>query len=165
MNPCKCGCGSMVEKTWKRGHHNRAIDVMTRFWSKVDKNGAGGCWLWLGYLHRGYGEFWDSTNATKNRAHVFAYRKLVGPVPYGMVLDHTCRNRSCVNPEHLELVSFQDNLLRGNGQPAINSRKTHCVHGHEFTPENTYVAGACGRSCKTCRRDFYEKKKAERAMR
>lgn len=67
-----------------------------------------------------------------------------------MTLDHLCRNRLCVNPEHLEVVSRGENVLRGVGVTAENKRKTHCAHGHEFTTENTYRYGN-KRHCRTCR--------------
>jgi hypothetical protein len=68
-----------------------------------------------------------------------------------MQLDHLCRVRGCVNPDHLEVVTGATNTLRGISSPAINARKTHCRRGHEFTPENTYIDRG-SRRCKACRR-------------
>lgn len=67
----------------------------------------------------------------------------------GMQIDHLCRNHDCVNPEHLEVVTQAENMRRGIGATAINARKTHCKHGHEFTPENIYRRPN-GRECMTC---------------
>ena len=104
-----------------------------RFWSKVDKDGPGGCWLWTasqnGY---GYGKF-KAPHAFV-ASHRYAYELLVGPIPDGLQIDHLCRNRACVNPAHLEPVTQRVNLMRGNTLASINARKTHCIRGHEFTP-------------------------------
>lgn len=116
-----------------------------RFWSKVDK--TDGCWEWTASLVSGYGQF--RHNGRIVRAHRFAYEQLVGPVPKGLELDHLCRNRRCVNPAHLEPVTQQENQLRGFGVSGINARKTHCLRGHEYTPENT-VRWRRWRNCKTC---------------
>ena len=69
-------------------------------------------------------------------------------------VDHLCKNRKCVNPDHLEVISGKENTLRGMGPTAINARRTHCVNGHEFTPENTYIRPDDGaRDCRTCARE------------
>lgn len=74
----------------------------------------------------------------------------VGPIPEGMDLDHTCRNRGCVNPEHLEPVTTQVNTLRGIGPTAENARKTHCKHGHPLEGDNLYVDPEGKRKCRAC---------------
>ncbi|MBO0884191.1 MAG: HNH endonuclease [Mycobacterium sp.] len=86
-------------------------------------------------------------------AHVFAYELLVGPIPTGMQLDHLCRNRSCVNPDHLEPVSQRVNLLRGATQPAFNTAKTHCPQGHPYEGDNLAFNRDGSRFCRTCSRD------------
>lgn len=110
-----------------------------------------GCWLWTGSLNTGgYGQL--MVRAGVNRTvHRLAYQLLVGPIPQGLQLDHLCRTRSCFNPAHLEPVQARTNVLRGVGPAAANSRKTHCKHGHEFTPENTYLVRT-GRECRTCKK-------------
>lgn len=106
------------------------------------------CWVWLWCKDRaGYGR--TILHKKQMLAHRAAYEILVGPIPAGLVIDHLCRNSSCVNPNHLEPVTDRVNILRGKGPSAKNALKTHCLHGHEFTPENTGVVKG-GRRCRTC---------------
>lgn len=131
-----------------------------RFWEKVDRSGGpDACWLWTASQQGGgYGQFW--TGSQLQVAHKYSYELVHGPVPDGMEVDHVwargCTNRHCVNPAHLEAVPQQINNLRSNSLSAQNARKTHCKHGHEFTPENTYVRPGVrgGRDCMTCRREI-----------
>jgi len=114
-----------------------------------------GCWTWIGHRDRdGYGILSLRTSRTERRyirAHRLAYELYVGPLKPGLVIDHLCRNTSCVNPQHLDQVSIAQNVLRGNGVTAVNARKTHCQHGHEYTPENTIFIQS-GRNCRACKR-------------
>lgn len=115
-----------------------------------------GCWLWIGpEASGGYGQF--NEGGRSHRAHRFSYEMDVGRIPDGLVIDHLCRNRACVNPAHLEPVTTQINLLRGVGPTAINAAKTHCNQGHELTAENTrcrFRDGDIRRECKTCQRQL-----------
>lgn len=116
-----------------------------RFWSKVQKTET--CWIWTAYrTPNGYGTL--SVGATTKLAHRIAYMGVKGPIPDGLVLDHLCRNPSCVNPDHLEPVTTQENTKRGIGHP--NKRKTHCKRGHEFTPDNIIYKPNGARRCATC---------------
>jgi hypothetical protein len=110
------------------------------------------CWLWTGIRYpKGYGEV--TIHKVPKRAHRYVYELLVGPVPEGKVLDHICRQRGCVNPAHLRVVSHRENL-HAKGSKALaakNTSKTHCPHGHEYTEENTYTH-AGRRHCWTCKK-------------
>ncbi len=115
---------------------------------------ADACWTWQGAIDRGgYGRAWDGTRV--QQAHRLVYELLVGPIPGGLHLDHLCRVRHCVNPQHLEPVTARENTLRGVAPAADHARQTHCLNGHEFTPENTYMhPGPHGlrRVCLICKR-------------
>jgi HNH endonuclease len=134
-------------------------DFLDRFWSKVNRTPEG-CWTWLAsFTGQGYGKFW--TGRTLIGAHVLAW-ELVNrrEVPAGCELDHLCRNRGCLNPWHLEPVVPCENKRRGCSPAGINSQKTHCLNGHEFTQENTSLInrkrdGRKIRRCKTCNRAWF----------
>jgi hypothetical protein len=105
------------------------------------------CWPWLGKLSNGYGYFW--TGAHVQPAHRTSYEHFVGPIPEGLHIDHLCRDRSCINPDHLEAVTPQENLRRGDH---VHRNKTHCKHGHELTEDNVYrQPGKNHRYCRSCR--------------
>lgn len=116
-----------------------------------------GCWEFTGGKDRlGYGRVNNRPNS--DLAHRIVYEALVGPIPDGYVLDHLCRNPSCVNPTHLEPVPFRENIDRG----ANKRDHAHCARGHEYTPENTRrVAGPHPkRVCAECKRGWSAKYKA-----
>ena len=138
------------------------LEPRARFWSSVDEL-PNGCWRWLGSTDRGgYGSF--QVAGETFMAHRAAWFLTFGRWPT-QTLDHLCRARNCVNPDHLENVSMRENSLRSDGPTAINARKTHCRAGHEFTPENTYDNGQGNRKCRECAlvtsRVHREKKRAE----
>jgi hypothetical protein len=112
-----------------------------------------GCWLWTAYLHKGYGQF--SVRRKIIGAHVFSYRHYRGMIPAGMTVDHKCRVRCCVNPDHLRLLTRAENVLIGEGRAAKNARKTHCHRGHPLAEDNIYIGrsknGKPTRTCKICR--------------
>lgn len=123
-----------------------------RFWAKVNKDAPNGCWEWTGALTGGYGYFGRMTPDGPHNfnSHRAAYESLRGPVPDGLVLDHLCRNRRCVNPDHLEPVTHKTNILRGVGFSATNAKRTHCAHGHPLTGDNLVVY-AGKRVCRQCK--------------
>lgn len=110
-----------------------------------------GCWNWIGNKNQsGYGRFKRSSRYFS--AHRVVYELFVGPIPEGLELDHTCSNRGCVRPDHLESVTHRENTLRGSTITARHAAQTHCVNHHEFTPENTAVrTDNGGRRCRACR--------------
>ena len=135
------------------------VDRGALFWAKVDKSDPEGCWLWTGALSDGYGSFGIEGHRTKG-AHRYAYETLVGPVPSGLQLDHLCRVRNCVNPDHLEPVTQRENLLRSEGAAARNARKTHCENGHPFDDENTSSTNG-KRRCRACGRESEQRRRAD----
>ena len=136
-----------------------------RFWSKVEKTET--CWLWkAGKDGNGYGVavLGSRSDGTYQlvKAHRHSYESLVGPIPDGLHLDHLCRVRHCVNPEHLEPVTQRENILRGEGASAQAARQTHCKNGHELVPENLVKrANPNARECKVCHRDRERNRKQQ----
>ena len=130
--------------------------LLARFWAKVNKTPT--CWLWTGSgTLDGYGQLY--VDGRKNYVHRISYEIHVGRVPDGLVLDHLCRVRRCVNPAHLEAVTNRENVLRG----AIPS-STVCVNGHERTAGNI-DASRGWRECLLCKRNRDTKKNAIRSER
>lgn len=132
--------------------------VLQRFEEKYIPEPNTGCWLWLsGTDGHGYGQFFFLRPAYKGKmmnAYKFSYEFFVKPVPKGLELDHLCRNRLCVNPDHLEAVTKKVNIQRGKGISALNSKKTLCPKGHKYDEENTKFGknsfGGTYRYCRKC---------------
>lgn len=124
------------------------IERFYRFITVAQNN----CWEWQGQkASRGYGYFWDGKRQVY--AHRFAYEYYKGNILIDLEVDHLCRNHACVNPDHLELVTHQENCQRG--LIGINQRvKTHCPHGHPYTEANIYHYKG-GRFCRACSRLRY----------
>lgn len=112
-----------------------------------------GCWIYLGATNDiGYPTWRPYTTSKTQYVHRCSYEIFHGPIPDGAEVDHICHVRNCVNPDHLQALSHRENLMRSPNQPAAkNARKTHCIRGHELTPENTYEQPR-GRGCVECRR-------------
>ena len=127
--------------------------TLNRFWNKVKKTNY--CWTWIACKNIcGYGLF--NLNGKIIGAHRISYELVNGSIPKGLELDHLCKNPLCVNPDHLEAVTHRENLLRGETSASINAKKTHCIRGHEFTPENTYL-NQSKRRCKICDQEYHKK--------
>lgn len=108
-----------------------------------------GCWLWKGTIStNGYGRF--AVNGTTRPAHRIIYEILVGPIPEGLTIDHLCRVRHCVRPDHLEPVTQYVNQSRGTSPVSINTNKTHCKRGHPFSEANTRWVRGKYRVCRAC---------------
>jgi hypothetical protein len=125
-------------------------DAARRFDVKVLKD-TSGCWLWQGTTNKdGYGVYRNAG------AHRWAYEHFIGPIPEGLEIDHLCRVRNCVNPEHMEPVTHVENVRRGdyskNGAAlvALHTQKTHCPQGHAYTPDNL-VPSDWARGVRRCR--------------
>lgn len=149
---------------WKRTTTKRSAHE--RFWEKVDIRGRTECWPWTGFvMDTGYGQFWDGRRLVK--AHNF-----IAPSGEGKVTDHTCHNdsgcqggatcvhRSCVNPLHLEVVPFRENVRRGMAGKTARAWKTQCVHGHAYTEANTYIDPKGHQRCRECAATRYANRKA-----
>ena len=133
-----------------------------RFFDKVVVNPETGCWEWTACRNRdGYGRF--KLDGRKRYAHRVAYELIKGKIPEGLQIDHLCRVRACVNPDHLEPVTCRENLHRGETFNAANAAKTHCPQGHPLSGDNLYVRPDGRRGCKTCQaehgRRYWAKKK------
>lgn len=124
--------------------------AIERFLDKISISESG-CWEWQGSKTRGgYGRF--SFKGKMHYSHRFIYEHYHGKIDSNLSIDHLCNNTACGNPQHLEEVTIKTNILRGNGVPAKNARKTHCKRGHEFTEDNIYwIPNTNSRQCRKCR--------------
>lgn len=124
-----------------------------------------GCWLWTGFMRPdGYAN--SRYKWHKTLAHRVSYMAFKGPIPEGLVIDHICRVRHCVNPEHLRAITFRENVLIGISPTARHARQTHCLRGHPLSGDNVYLwhdkLGRTGRICRSCRREYIRNRNATR---
>jgi hypothetical protein len=133
----------------------RRPSLRERLLSKAIINFETGCWEWQGgHNANEYGRIRVTGSKSMHLTHRVAYELFVGPIPSGLFIDHLCRNRKCLRPDHLEPVTNRENLMRSPITFAGKRvTKTHCVNGHEFTAENTAIRKGDGtRVCRTCQR-------------
>ena len=136
---------------------NYNASAMKRFNESFYVNYQTGCWEWTKAIRNkkfGYGVFWyNGKNVYAHRAALLLHKNI--PLKTNKCADHLCRNRKCVNPSHLEMVSFRENILRGESLPSRNAKKQFCPRGHELSGENLYLhkskSGCLRRHCRSCR--------------
>lgn len=112
-----------------------------RFWEKVDI--LGNCWIWTGatLANGGYGQ----VRVPGGRAYVHrvTYEWFNGPIPAGMEVDHLCKVRTCVNPDHLQVLSPKDHRTK-------DLTKELCKHGHVLSEDTCYLERDGTRKCRAC---------------
>lgn len=139
---------SAQDEIWPHAIDARALN---RFASKVKIGQPSECWIWQAFINdKGYGQF---RLGSHKRAHRVSYEWARHPIPDGLVIDHLCRTRACVNPDHLEPVTSRVNTLRGETLAAECVAKTHCPQGHPYDEANTISEGnGRFRRCRECAR-------------
>lgn len=144
------------------GLENPTEFITTRIFPHIIVSPAG-CWEWQRSKDNvGYGTFKDVTRKT-HKLHRLMYQLYKGSIPEGMLVCHTCDNPACCNPDHLWVGTQKDNIR----DCVVKGRrtKTHCPHGHEFTPENTYTFPDGRRQCRKCKKVNDDRQNAKKRLR
>lgn len=140
-------------------------DIDARFWSKVGYAAAIDCWPWSASLNDGgYGQF--MVDGKPQRAHRIAWELLRGEIPHGLVIDHLCRNRWCVNPWHMEPVTNEENIARGLFLVTRPPQRTVCPSGHRYEGDNVRIDPQGYQRCRACERkqsleSYYRRKERQ----
>lgn len=134
-----------------------------RFGEKIWYDPETGCIEWMASTRQGYGQI--GVGLGVQYAHRIAWVWAEGPIPTGLVIDHLCRNRRCQNTAHMEVVTNETNILRGEWSPVLNTQKTHCPQGHAYSGSNLYVGKGGDRHCMECRRARKRRYRQEAAER
>ncbi len=141
----------------------KLITDRERFFRKIKKI-ENGCWVWQGAkTWGGYSQFKVGSRADDSRrlipTHRWAYEEFIGPIPKGLQIDHLCRNRACVNPDHLDVVTLRENVQRGQ-----EHTKLYCTNGHPLFGDNLYLSKR-QRHCRICqKRRLIEWRRRQRAL-
>lgn len=160
---CQCGCGqptkiarcsdkrygSVIGQpcSYINGHHRRLSYLE---WKEEDRGYVTPCWIWQrGKSSNGYGTAMGQSGKTTT-AHRVIYERVVGPVPKGLVLDHLCRQKDCVNPSHTEPVTDKENIERGVMPAMLAHKNGTCLRGHPLTGKNLHIFPNGRRSCRVC---------------
>ena len=133
--------------------------IQDRFNDKWIPVSESGCWLWTAAVsgqsssgnQYGYIQVGTKKQPQLKRAHRLSYELFVGDIPDGMLVRHKCDNPLCVNPDHLELGTHQDNM--SDMAERDRRKKAHCKRGHELNDENSYVNARGHKYCKVCKRE------------
>lgn len=183
---CWCGCGgttaiapqTIVKRHMRAGvpyryiaNHRNIVPLEVRFHNNYQVDAETGCWLWTGYRSRGgYAQISVSGGPCAKRsregAHRVAHELYKGPIPEGFDVDHLCRNPSCVNPDHLEAVTRNENIRRMMEATGVGPYAETCGKGHPWSEENTgHYGPSKARVCKTCHRERAVRYRNEKAAR
>lgn len=163
-------CDSCYDLLHKTQTETAKATWVDRFLARIpDEPDEQNCWNWQGGVHAsGYAGFKKNKDHKQQYAHRVSYELFRGPIPDGLTIDHLCRNRGCVNPEHLEAVPIGVNVRRGHNPCARNARKTHCLRGHPLSGDNLIVTRPGHRGCRTCKaakdHERYHRNKAKEKL-
>lgn len=170
---CKCGCGGKT-RLHTRTQKSKGIKLgeprdylpahsLIKLGDTWDVCRDTNCWNWTAsVMKNGYG-VGRRPEGGRGLAHRIIYERFKGPIPDGLDLDHLCRNRRCVNPDHLEAVTHRENVLRGEAISAQSARSSHCTRGHVFTKKLRWSAAkGWTRFCWTCLADWKLERKQKR---